>query len=263
MKKTALITGGSSGIGLEFSKLFAADGYRLIIVSKCESELDEAGESLLKLYPNLDIVLLEQDLAEDNAAQKVYDFTQENNREIDVLVNNAGFGCYGFIDDISLQKEMDMIRVNIVCVHQMTRLFLKDMIEKDAGKILNVSSIAAFQPSPFFAAYAATKAFVKNFSQAIQYELYSKKSKVTVTTVCPTPVKTKFAAAADMQGMNLFESWMVVSAETVARDGYKAMKAGKDMVIPKRVFQYMNEVSKRMPTNLLMWYSKYSLRRDD
>lgn len=259
--KTVLITGGSSGIGLEFSKLFAKDNYRLIIVSKYETELEEAAVLLRKKYPNVDIILLEQDLTENNATQIVYDFTKENNYEIDVLVNNAGFGCFGFINEIEMQKEMDMIQVNIACVHQMTRLFLRDMVAKNEGKILNVSSIAAFQPSPFFSTYAATKAFVKNFSRAINFELKTKKSKVTVTTVCPTPVKTKFAAAADMQGMNLFESWMAVSAETVAKDGYKAMKAGKDIVIPKRFFQYLNEVSKRMPTNALMWYSNYTLKK--
>lgn len=258
--KTVLITGGSSGIGLEFSKLFARDNYRIVIVSKYEEEMDESAAILKGLYPQINLTLLQQDLSEPNAAQFVYDFVKENGYKIDVLVNNAGFGCFGFVNDIDAQKEQDMIQVNVVCVHQMTRLFLKDMVARDQGRILNVSSIAAFQPSPFFSTYAATKAFVKNFSQAISYELKSKKSKVTITTVCPTPVKTRFAERADMKGLKLFESWMSVSAEKVAADGYAAMKAGKDIVIPKKLFQYVNEVSKRMPTNLLMWYSNYTLK---
>jgi short-subunit dehydrogenase len=258
--KTVLITGGSSGIGLEFSKLFAKDNYRIIIVSKYEAEMDEAVVILKKSYPNLELVLFQQDLSKHNAAQFVYEFIKENDYELDVLVNNAGFGCFGFVNDIDAQKEQDMIQLNVVCVHQMTRLFLKDMVAKDEGKILNISSIVAFQPSPFFATYAATKAFVKNFSQALSYELKLKKSKVTVTTVCPTPVKTRFAERADMKGKKLFENWMSVSAEKVAKDGYAAMKAGKDLVIPKRFFQYVNEVSKRMPTNLLLWYSNRMIK---
>ncbi len=258
--KTVLITGGSSGIGLEFSKLFAKDGYQIIIVSKFQKELDEAGETLAKIYPNIHLLLLQQDLAEDNAAQHVYDYVHNNGYQVDVLVNNAGFGCYGFIDDISKEKEADMIKVNVLCVHQMTRLFLNDMITRDEGKILNMSSISAFQPAPFFATYAATKAFVKNLSRAINYELKSKGSKVTVTTVCPTPVKTRFAEAANMQGMKLFEGWMSVSAEKVAQDGYDAMMQGKELVIPKKIFQYINEFSKRVPTNLSMMFSEFSLK---
>ncbi|MGK0390183.1 MAG: short-subunit dehydrogenase [Maribacter sp.] len=259
--KTVLITGGSSGIGLEFSKLFAKDNYQIIIVSKYETEMDEAAAILKKLYPNVKLVLFQQDLSKYNAAQFVYDFVKKNAYKIDVLVNNAGVGCFGFVNDIDAQKEQDMIQLNVACVHQMTRLFLKDMVAKDKGKILNVSSIVAFQPSPFFATYAATKSFVKNFSQALSYELKSKKSKVTVTTVCPTPVKTRFAERADMKGKKLFESWMSVSADKVAKDGYAAMKAGKDVVIPKRFFQYINEVSKRMPTSLLLWYSNRTIAK--
>lgn len=258
--KTVLITGGSSGIGLEFSKLFAKDKYRIIIVSKYEEEMDEASELLLDLYPETDLLLLQQDLTENDAAQIVYDYTKEHNLHIDVLVNNAGFGCYGFVNEIDMQREMDMLKVNVVCVHQMTRLFLKDMVAKDEGKILNLSSISAFQPSPYFAAYAATKAFVKNFSRAINHELKSQKSNVRVTTVCPTPVKTRFAEQANMAGSKLFESWMAVTAETVARDGYAAMNKGQELVIPKKIFQYINEFSKRMPTNLLMKYSEYTIK---
>ena len=259
--KTVLITGGSSGIGLEFSKLFAKDNYQIIIVSKYETEMDEAAIILKKLYPNVDLVLLQQDLSEHNAAQFVYDFVKENDYELDVLVNNAGFGCFGFVNDIDAQKEQDMIQLNVACVHQMTRLFLKDMVAKDEGKILNISSIVAFQPSPFFATYAATKAFVKNFSQALSYELKQKKSKVTVTVVCPTPAKTGFAKKANMEELKLFESWMSVSAEKVAKDGYAAMKSGKDLVIPKRFFRYVNTVSKRMPTPFLLWYSNRTIKK--
>ncbi len=256
--KTVLITGGSSGIGFELSKLFAADGYRLVIVSKFENELEEAFS-----YFNTkgtEVFIFQQDLTLDGAARKVYAFTKENGLVIDVLVNNAGFGNYGFINDVEMEKESDMIRLNILCSYQLTRLYMADMIERDQGHILNVASITAFQPSPFFATYAATKSFVLSFSRAVAHELKSKGSKVRVTVTCPTSVKTKFAEQANMQGMKLFDGWMAVTPEKVALDAYNGMKAGKELVIPKKAFQYLNELTKRLPTKILMHISEWQLK---
>ncbi len=258
--KTVLITGGSSGIGLELSKLFAKDNYNLVIVSKFEEELEAAQTYLHELFPHINIETFQQDLTENNATQNVHRFIHDNNIDVDVLVNNAGFGSYGYINDADIEKESDMIRLNVLCVYQMTRLFLKDMVKKDKGKILNISSITAFQPSPYFATYASTKAFVKNFSQAINYELKSQKSKVRVTVACPTSVKTQFQQAANMGGMKLFDSWMAVSPETVAKDAYVALHSNKDLVVPKKFFQYLNEFTKRLPTSLLMKISDHQLK---
>ncbi len=258
--KTVLITGGSSGIGLELSKLFARDGYNLIIVSKFEEELQLAKEWMSINFSKVKVETFQQDLTEKGAAQKVHQYILSKNIDIDVLVNNAGFGSYGYINEVDFEKESDMIRLNVLCVYQMTRIFLKDMVAKDKGKILNISSITAFQPSPFFATYAATKAFVKNFSRAINYELKSKKSKVTVTVACPTSVKTQFQQVSNMKGMKLFDSWMAVSPETVAKEAYEAMNSNKDLVVPKKFFHYLNELSRRLPTSLLMKISESQLK---
>ncbi len=260
MAQTVLITGGSSGIGLELSKLFAQDDYELIIVSKFEEELSSASTTLKELNPNVNLRLFKQDLTENGAAEMVYKYVQTQGITVDILVNNAGFGSYGYINETDMERESDMIRLNVLCVYQLTRLFLKDMVERDAGKILNLSSITAFQPTPFFSTYAATKAFVKNFSRAINYELKSKKSKVRVTVVCPTSTRTRFQQASNMAGMKLFDGWMAVDPELVARDAYAALKSEKDMVIPKRVFHYLNELTKRLPTNLLMRVSESQLK---
>ncbi len=258
--KTALITGGSSGIGLELSKLFANDGYDLVIVSKFEEELNAAQTLFKEKHPQQKVITFQQDLTTENAARNVYEWSKSKGVVVDVLVNNAGFGSYGYINEMDIEKETDMIRLNVLCVYQMTRFFLNDMVQRDAGKILNISSIVAFQPSPFFSTYAATKAFVKNFSQAINYELKSKKSNVSVTVACPTSVKTQFQQQANMGGMKLFDSWMAVSPETVAKDAYVAMNSNKDLVIPKKFFHYLNELTQRLPTGLLMKISENQLK---
>ncbi|MGB1216339.1 MAG: SDR family NAD(P)-dependent oxidoreductase [Saprospiraceae bacterium] len=258
--KTVLITGGSGGIGLELSKLFAKDGYNLVIVAKFEEELAKAEAVLKKMFPNINIITWQQDLTEDGAAQRVLNFTKEKNIQVDVLVNNAGFGSYGYINEVDFERESNMIRLNVLCVYQMTRLFMKEMVARDAGKILNISSITAFQPSPFFSTYAATKSFVKNFSRAINHELKSKKSKVRVTVACPTSVKTQFQQESNMGGMKLFDGWMAVSPELVAKDAYAAMNSSKDMVIPNKFFHYLNEFSKRLPTRFLMNIAESQLK---
>lgn len=248
MKKTVLITGGSSGIGLALARKFAADDYDLFLVALEQKELEQAKIALNRDFPNLDIQILCKDLTSIGAVQEVHAYAKLNGFDIDVLVNNAGVGTYGFIDDIDISKEVQMVQLNVLATYQLTRLFLKDMVKRDSGKILNISSVSAFQPNPLLATYGATKAFVHSFSRAINFELQQQQSRVVVLTVCPSPVKdTSFKRVADMEDSKVFDNWMTVTAETVAKDAYQALKDNKELVIPKYRLHLLNKFIGLLP----------------
>lgn len=260
-KRTALITGGSSGIGLELAKLFANDDYQLVLVAKPLEELEKAKETLKAIKPELQILLMQQDLAQPGAAQEVYEFTRKHDLELNVLVNCAGFGTYGFVNEIDMKKEIDMLQLNVSTLYQLTRLYLSEMVERDEGKIINMSSISAFQPSPTFATYGATKSFILQFSRALNYELREQGSNVRVLAVCPTAVReTRFQSAACMEKSNTFNSWMATTADVVARDTYQAMHQGKDMAIPGRGLGLLHSIVNRLPTSWLMKFSRAQLK---
>src|SRR6056297_1875683 len=166
-KRTVLITGGSSGIGLEFAKLFARDNYSILLVAHPRDDLEATKAQLLESYPGSDISVRSQDLAQQDAAELLYGFTRENNILVDVLVNCAGFGTYGFVDHIELDRELSMLQLHVGTLYHINRLYVRDMIERDVGHIINMSSISAFQPNPYFATYGATKSFILNFSRAL------------------------------------------------------------------------------------------------
>jgi len=257
--KKVLITGGSSGIGLELSKQFGQTGRSLVLVSKPLGELEQAQRDLKVLFPEIEVDIIQKDLTGVSAPEEVYEMVQNKGWIIDVLVNNAGIGTFGFMNEIEMEKEVSMIQLNIVATYKLTRLFLTGMVERNEGKILNLSSISAFQPNPKLTTYGATKSFVLNFSRALNYELKEKGSKVRVATVCPTPVNTGFQQSADMHNSKLFDSWMKVTAETVAKDGYTALMRDQDMVVPNRAFHWLNKISKRLPTGFLMKFASKSL----
>ncbi|MEM1323754.1 MAG: SDR family oxidoreductase [Bacteroidota bacterium] len=257
---TALITGGSSGIGFELAKLFAQDHFQLLIVAKFAEELEATAAYFTKHFPDTPLHCLQQDLCLSDAAPAVHQHTQQLGLQIDVLVNNAGFGTYGFINDIDPQREQDMIALNIQAVYALTRIYLQEMVARDEGRILNISSISAFQPNPFLTTYGATKAFVHSFSRATNFELKSQGSKVRITTVCPPPVRTGFQKAAGMECSKLFDSWMTVPAGRVARDAYRAMQQGRDMIVPGGWLHYLNMLSRRLPTRWLMHFASFNLK---
>ncbi|WP_406659800.1 SDR family oxidoreductase [Methanolobus sp. ZRKC3] len=260
-KRTALITGGSSGIGLEFARLFARDGYRLLLVANPLKELEDAKNNLLDTYPESEVLIKAQDLAQHGAAESLYDFTKENDIQIDVLVNCAGFGTYGFVDTIDVDRELSMLQLHVGTLYHINRLYVRDMMDRDCGQIINMSSISAFQPNPYFATYGASKSFVLNFSRALNFELCEKGSKVRVMAVCPTAVKgTGFQDAAGMGKTKTFDSWMCVTPDVVARDAYRAMERGKDLVVPGRFLGIGRSLVCRLPTNWLMRISRYQLR---
>jgi short-subunit dehydrogenase len=260
-KKTVLITGGSGGIGFEFAQLFARDGYRILLVAHPLDDLEGVRSCLLAADPDLDVSIRHQDLAQHGAAELLYQFTKENNIQVDVLVNCAGFGTYGFVDDIEIDKELSMLQLHVGTLYHITRLYVRDMIERDNGRVINMSSISAFQPNPYFATYGASKSFVLNFSRALNFELREKGSKVRVMAVCPTAVKnTGFQDAAGMGKTKTFDSWMCITPEIVALDAYRAMGCGKDLVVPGRFMGLARSLICRLPMIWLMKISRSQLR---
>ena len=216
-----MITGASVGIGLELARVFAREGYGLVLVARNEKLLrDLAGE--LKT----ETLVIVKDLTIAGATQEVFDQV----RQVDVLVNNAGFGSSGKFAEAPLDEQLGMMQLNMTALVALTGLFLPGMLKAKSGRILNVASTAAFQPGPLMAVYYATKAFVLSFSEAIHEELSG--TGVTVTALCPGATETGFQDRADMRDARLVKGKKIMDARTVAEAGYRGMMAGKAIVIP-------------------------------
>ncbi len=226
-RKTALITGASFGIGMEFARIFAREGYSLVLVARSADKLRQVASELEKAYGTLSLILA-TDLTDPGASAYVLDQTTRAGIRVDVLVNNAGFGQYGLFAENDLEECLRQIQLNVTTLTHLTRLYLPAMIERKNGGILNVASTAAFQPGPLMAVYYATKAYVLHFSEAIANELQG--TGVTVTCLCPGPTATEFQKRANIVGIRLTK-YGSMDARTVAEDGYRALMAGKPAVI--------------------------------
>jgi len=235
-RKTALITGASFGIGLELARIFAREGYNLVLVARSADKLRQLASELEKAHGTRSLILA-VDLTEPGAPAYVLDQTTRADIQVDVLVNNAGFGQYGMFAENDLEECLRQIQLNVTTLTHLTRLYLPAMIERakvettterKRGGILNVASTAAFQPGPLMAVYFATKAYVLHFSEALANELDG--SGVTVTTLCPGATATEFHKRANATGMNLLK-FGAMDARTVAEDGYRALMAGRPVVI--------------------------------
>jgi short-subunit dehydrogenase len=227
--KTALITGASGGIGEQFARIFARDGYNLVLVARSKDKLEQLGEELRKKH-GISVKPIPKDLSVPSSPQEIYDELQRDKIAVDVLVNNAGFALRSPLVEADLDILLQMMQVNIVTLTHLTRLFLPSMIERRFGKILNVSSTAAFQPGPLMAVYYATKSYVLSFSEAIAVELEGKG--VSVTALCPGSTRTYFIERSGMGPSRLVQSGHVMSAETVAAAGYRSLMKGQTVVIP-------------------------------
>ena len=217
----ALITGASSGIGTSFARYLSKLGYDLILVARNKDKLQE----LQKELPT-DVKIVVADLSQESKIKELYVLCKSDN--IDLLINNAGFGLFGEFDSTDLTREMEMIDVNIRAVHMLTKLFLKDMVKKDSGYILNVASSASFQAGPLMATYYASKSYVQRLTVAIYEELRRKKSKVHVSCLCPGPVKTNFNDVA-----NVDFSMKGLDSDYVAKYAIdKMLKKNKLLIIP-------------------------------
>ena len=229
MNKTALITGASVGIGSEFCKLFAKEGYDLVLVARSQDKLETLAEELQSQY-QITAHVIAKDLTKPEAAQEIFSETQDKNLTIDVLVNNAGIGSSGKFTDLDLVAELNMIQLNVTSLVALCHLYGKAMSERKQGGILNVASTAAFQSGPYMANYYASKSYVLLFSEGLHEEL--KKDGVSVTALCPGPTATEFFNAADMTSTNLAKSPLIMPASKVARIGYNAMNKNKAVVVP-------------------------------
>jgi uncharacterized protein len=234
MKKIALITGASSGIGKELARIHASKNGDLILVARRSEELELLKKELEEKHA-IKVWIFVQDLTIKGAANAVYQFTKSNQLEVDYLFNNAGFGGHGFFVDRPIAKDLEMIDLNVSALVELSHLFLQDMKRRKAGKILNTASTAGFLPGPLQATYFATKAFVVSFSEALAHEL--KPHNISVTALCPGPVKTEFEKTAGMTGGNLFEK--AASAKSTAEKGYRAMEKGKVICISDLVLNVL------------------------
>jgi len=221
VRATALVTGASSGIGAELAKLLAADGYHLVLVARSEAPLAELCAELARRH-GIQSRALPADLSAPAGREAVFEALRET--PVDVVINNAGFGLRGPYAEIPWADEARLIEVNIAAPAQLTRLFLPGMLARRRGRILNVASTAAFVPGPFMAAYYASKAFVRSFSEALSEE--TRGSGVTVTVLCPGPTETGFARAAGIEDSPIFRGPAMTAAQ-VAAEGYRAMMRGK------------------------------------
>jgi short-subunit dehydrogenase len=223
----AVITGATEGIGYELAKLFAGDGYNLIIVARSEEELLQRSQEFSKQY-GVQVIPINKDLIQPDAPFELYDEIKSRNVTVDVLVNNAGQGQYGLFVEQDIRRLTDIIQLNVTSLTVLTHLFLKDMVGRNEGKILQLASIASQLPGPWQAVYHATKAYVLSFTEALISEL--KDSAVTLTALQPGATDTDFFNKADMQESKILDSGLSDPAK-VAKDGYQALMSGDDKVV--------------------------------
>lgn len=245
MKKTALITGASSGIGKELAKIHAAKGGDLIIVARSEDKLNQLKKELEEDY-NSTVFVIPKDLTQPTAIQEIYEQVAAAGLKVDFLINNAGFGGIGKFGERALAEEIAMIHLNVVALTSLTHVFLQDFVRNNSGKILNVSSTASLMPGPLQAVYFATKAYVTSFSNAISEELRG--TNITVTNLMPGATETQFGAVSGMDKTAMFQK--TASASSVAEEGYNGMMDGKLDVISGLTF------SQKMMTALLPFTPK-------
>lgn len=222
MKKVALITGASSGIGREFARIHATKGGDMVIVARSQGKLEELKKELETQYQSK-VMIVVKDLSAPNAPQEIYDELQQAQIQVDYLINNAGFGGHGKFHERPWESDLAMINLNIIALTALTRLFLPDMVKRNQGKILNVSSTASLMAGPLQAVYFATKAYVTSFSNALAEELHD--TNITVTALLPGATATGFAATSGMDKTDLFQN--TFTPDLVAGEGYQAMLDGK------------------------------------
>lgn len=227
--ETALITGASSGIGLELAREFARNTHPLILVAPDAEELS-AVAARIQAESGVRVTTIDADLTDPNAPQEIFDRVKQAGLTVEVLVNNAGVGQRGKFWEIPLEKDLEMIRLNIEAVIRMTKLFLPPMVTHGRGIVLNTASIAGFEPGPMLAVYHATKAFVLSWSEALATELQD--TAVTVTALCPGPVDTDFFPKADMVETAAFQKANVMAPQDVAKAAHEAAMKGERVIIP-------------------------------
>ena len=256
MKKTALITGASNGLGVEFAKIHAAKGDNLVLVARSKDKMNLLKAEIEKRH-DVSVYVIGRDLSETGAPKTIYNELKTQKIHVDYLINNAGFGDFGLYEKSNWEKQLQMINLNITAVAYFTRLFLPDMIKNKYGKILNIASTASFQPGPTMSVYFASKAFVLSFSEAVANEV--KGTGVTVTALCPGATATGFKTAASLDNSNLFKG-EIATSKSVAEYGYKAMMKGKTVVIHGLMNKIMAFSVRFAPRNVVTAIAKLKMK---
>lgn len=225
MNKTALITGASLGIGYEFARILADHHYNLVLVARSTDKLNALADRL----SNVRVQVIAKDLSKPGSGAEIFEELKQKNIQVDVLINNAGFGDYGMFHECQLERQLQMIDLNVRSLTELTHLFGKMMVNRKDGKILNVASTAAFQPGPLMSVYYSTKHYVLAFSEALANEWQD--LGVTVTALCPGPTESGFQEAANMGRSKLFKNFKLPTSEEVALYGYEALMRGDRVAV--------------------------------
>ncbi|WOJ94027.1 SDR family oxidoreductase [Congregibacter variabilis] len=257
MTNTALITGASAGIGEELARVHAEKGGDLILVARRKDRLESIAKDI-RAEHGVQVQVLAADLAKSGAAKKLMADVDALGAEVDVLINNAGFGGHGKFHESGLERDQRMMQLNMVALTELAYYFAQGMVERGSGKILNVGSTAGFLPGPLQAVYYASKAYVNSFSQAIANELQG--TGVTVTVLCPGPVATEFQEAGDLDGVKGFD--LAADARSVALCGYRAMERGELLAVNDRKIRVLLEgVLPFLPRKSILWMSRKTMEK--
>jgi short-subunit dehydrogenase len=246
--ETVLITGASSGIGLELAKCFAADGSRLVLTARNTVALQSLADELRRTH-NIEASVLTADLSLPETPERIFRELQGSGITVDVLVNNAGFGAWGMFAALPLQRQLEILQVNITALTQLTGLFLPGMVQRRRGGILNVASVAGFLPGPGMAVYYATKACVLSFTEALAEELAG--TNVTVTALCPGPTITNFGKVAHIDKGERMIRMARMSAEAVADYGHRAFRKKKVVAVPGLQYRLLILLTRFAPRSMV------------
>jgi uncharacterized protein len=246
--KNVLITGSADGIGYQLAYIFAKHHYNLVLIDKEAKKIQLIADEFSNKF-GISVKALVKDLSICTSPEEIFTELQTAGIKIDILVNNAGIGTYGVFSETDLTQELKLLQINIVSLTHLTKLFLNDMINQGSGKILNVASVAAFQPGPLMAVYFASKAYVLSFSEAIANELEG--TGVTVTTLCPGPTASKFQKTAAMEESKISHVNRMMTTETVAKIGYDSLMANKTIAIPGIRNQILARSVRFAPRNIV------------
>jgi len=244
-KETVLITGASSGIGMGLAKIFAVDGSDLVLVARREDRLNELAQEL-KSEHGIEVHVLPKDLSKKSAPKEIFTQLNKEKIQIDVVVNNAGFGNKGSIAELDTDLQVDMVQVNVAALTHLTSLFLPGIVERGYGGILNVGSLAGFQPGPNLAVYFATKAYVLSFTEALAEEISN--PNIKISCLAPGPVRTEFGEKSDLEDSLLFKV-SLMDMEPVVKAGYEGFRKGQTIVIPglkQQIVPFLNRFTPRL-----------------
>jgi len=259
-RKYALITGATSGFGYEFCKLFAADGYNLVMVARSEERLQEVSGEIITQY-GVEVLPLSADLFQPENSRHIYETVKAQGITVNVLVNDAGQGEHGLFVETDLQRELDIIQLNINSVVSLTKYYLRDMVARNEGRILQVASVLAVYPTPLMAVYAASKAFVLAFTESLINEL--KDTNVTMTALLPGASDTDFFHKAGAEESYTYQETNLSAPEQVAKDGYEALMKGERKIVSGFKNKVQAAMTNVMPDSALAGMMEKQMKPSD